>query len=420
MHTHRSSCFDKEGQQQAAPVRQEVLEQSIAQLEHQLSRHRECAHECISQEQRHVSELRMQLQRLQEHHVHLENEHAQVIRRRSSSEELLRNSEDYCARLEAKIARKRRWREEAERQLCEMAACGKEFEQERLSLRRKLSESRQEGRHVLEEAESLRDSLEQEEQLAEILKARTWALEEDNASFCKYLHEERSCRLEDGVHHAEMLKDMKQGDILIAREALKSEYCTELRSAEAAREALMTAWTKEREHWARHSAGLTAEFEQQISEAHRELQAALQVENVVKLDLAMQTHGAAATEVLKTELREEGATMREMARIEVTSEAKLCRQMALQLEERLAQARLLQESLEERAAATSEQVFHMIEPEATPSGIATPQLCELDAYAQLVQHLQDEVQREREERQAAVQSLDALRGSYHLLLQRTR
>ena len=62
-------------------------------------------------------------------------------------------------------------------------------------------------------------------------------------------------------------------------------------------------------------------------------------------------------------------------------------------------------------SATCWAVLRCAVAEATPSGIATPQLCELDAYAQLVQHLQDEVQREREERQAAVQSLDALRGS---------
>lgn len=55
---------------------------------------------------------------------------------------------------------------------------------------------------------------------------------------------------------------------------------------------------------------------------------------------------------------------------------------------------------------------------STP-GPASPQLDELDAYAEIVQRLQLEVRRQREEREAASQSLSSLRQSYRLLLERS-
>merc|ERR1712217_294448 len=55
---------------------------------------------------------------------------------------------------------------------------------------------------------------------------------------------------------------------------------------------------------------------------------------------------------------------------------------------------------------------------APDSGPPTPQLNELDAYAELVERLRAEVSRERAEREASANSLATLRGSYRLLLQR--
>ena len=108
--------------------------------------------------------------------------------------------------------------------------------------------------------------------------------------------------------------------------------------------------------------------------------------------------------------------MQKAVRAEFASETELSKQMASQLEHRLPQAQELQGGLEEFAAGL---------PEAAPSkalpcssGYETPQLEELDAYAELVDRLRLEVRREREDREATAQSLDTLKSSYRLLLHR--
>jgi len=139
----------------------------------------------------------------------------------------------------------------------------------------------------------------------------------------------------------------------------------------------------------------------------------------------------AASAKFQDELRLEGLAVCETAHAEVAGEAELCEQMAENLRQQLKEAHKMQEDLAERMAESLEATTPPLSPCGEPlflkedvskhafqPGPATPQLRELDAYAELVERLQVEVQREREEREASASSLTALRGSYRLLLQR--
>lgn len=400
----------------AAEVQKELLEEGCARLEAQLSRHRSSESAALRHEQQSASQLRVQLERLQETHAEAEQSSEEALRCCSASQQRLASSERSCARLEAKIARKTRWRSEAEQHIREMVACGEGLEKERAQLRQKLSRSMNEHRGLSENVEALRCSLEQEEQIGEILKARGCALQEDNAALSRDLQHERQGHFEDVSRQREELKLARREELKAsaALSAAEGESRSEVQAAEFAQAKLMAVWNKERDEWSLHSSRTTMELQKQVAGLSQELQAARQSEKA-EFDAVAHARGATAS-TLSADFQGELVAMRKAVRKEFAGETELCRQMASQLEHRLAQAQELQEGMEEFAAAMPDPGMSRSPPRS--SGIATPQLHELDAYAELVERLRVEVSREREERQAAGRSLETLRGSYRLLLQR--
>merc|ERR1712178_474964 len=121
---------------------------------------------------------------------------------------------------------------------------------------------------------------------------------------------------------------------------------------------------------------------------------------------------SAAERASSAGLQAQVAAARHAVRAEFAGETEMCRQMASQLEHRLAQAQELQQGLEELAESLPES------GQSRPMICSSPDLRELDAYAELVERLRLEVSREREERQSTARSLETLRSSYRLLLHR--
>jgi hypothetical protein len=388
-----------EAAQQAALHAAHVCEQGLENRNMELE-------EAAMQHQRCSQELRVQMQ---ESLVRAEQQQERASRELEASEQKFYCSEQSCAKLEAKLAKKANWRSEAERQIRDMVTCGEDLERECARLRKKLCTSKRERQDVCEQTECLKQSLEQEEQLGELLKARTWAVEEDISALKTKLQQERSARLEDASRHRADLRAASQEEAEIAAElaSLASRSCTEAKAAEKDREELLAAWSRERKHWTSESAETTSTLEQELATLRGDLKLARHSE---KAELnTLQTLRSAS----EAESRQEVAAIRKAVRAEFSGEAELCKQMAAQLEHRLAQAQELKDGFEERVAAQLEAGASVYV--APP---AAPQLAELDAYAELVERLRVEISREREERQAATRSLESLRSSYRLLLQR--
>lgn len=396
-------------QLQAAQQKVESLEQESAHLEHELSK-------VVTSDQETTTNLRMQLRNLQEAYAKAEHRSAEALKQSSASQELLTNSERRVARLEMKLARKIEWREAAEQHIKEMVVVGEGLEMERAQLRHKLSESRREQKGASERTVSMHHAMEQEQQLSELLQARSLVLEEDNASLRQHLQHERHTRLEDASRSHQELRALKQeeANVSAALNAVGDARGSELQAAQAARAKIMADWSRERDQWSRHSSEMTVELQQQLCTLRTDLEASRRTELAEMTAVAQARKAEAAA--LPAKLQEEAAAMRKAVRAEFSGEAELCREMACQLEHRLAQAQELQEGLEEFASTSPEPEVPASQP--CSSGFATPQLRELDAYAELVERLRLEVAREREEREATGRSLESLRGSYRLLLQR--
>lgn len=406
----------QQAQLRVAQQQEEVCEQGNADLEEELSRLRSSQELASTHELQAVCQLRERLVALQESHVHAEQHTEEAQRRCSASEELVVSSEESCARLEAKLARKVRWRQEAEHHIREMVACGENLEQERAQMRQQLSKSRLQGRAASKHAESLRQTLEQQEQLGETLKARSCTLHEDNAALTRSLQKERQGRMEDMAHRRVELNLLRQEEAKAssALTAVDRGNRSELQAAEFARAKLMAIWSKERDEWSNHSYRITAELQKQLSSLQLELQTSRHAEKAELESVKEARAGTASSQLV--DLQAGMGAMREAVRMEFAGETELCRQMASQLEHRLAQAQELQDGLEEFAATLPDPTISR--SPLCSSGFATPQLRELDAYAELVDRLRLEVSREREERQASAQSLETLRSSYRLLLHR--
>jgi len=340
--------------------------------------------------------------------------------------QLLEGSEQSRAKHEARLARRTRWREEAELQIRDMVAYGEGLERKCSLLRRELRETRRRQQARGEQAESLRCALDQEEQLSEILKARLYALEQDSAELARQSEEERSYRLEHAASSTAELACLQQEReelSLALRDAKRSgEVAGEL-AVEAARHEVLAAWERDRSRWAE----AREDLEHRASEVKLELEAAERAGAAETMAcMEAKTKAEAAAQAALRE--EEGMRARhEAAMLELAGESEVCKQATEQLEVRLTQARRLQEDLEERLAQAPAAPAPPVCPVSPPpaarvlagdSGPPTPQLRELDAYAELVERLQAEVSRERTEREASASSLAALRGSYRLLLQR--
>jgi len=259
-----------------------------------------------------------------------------------------------------------------------MVSCGEQLEKERVQLRHQLSESRQRHQACKEQLETLRTSLEHEEQLGELLRARAWTLEEDNTALLRRCAEGRCA------------------------EALRTESERGRRTEEVARFRAELA-DAQREH---------GDLRTELRACRRECFEAER--NVAEAD--------AKREKAFATLEEESgrwAQSREAMREEFASEAGLCGEMVAQLRSKLAEVQAEQETLCRTPPRRPTAPSPFASPTSTgPSKPGTPRLRELDAYAELVERLRAEVLREREEKEASARSLTSLRASYRLLLQR--
>eukprot|EP00931_Biecheleriopsis_adriatica_P050756 TRINITY_DN29412_c0_g1_i1.p1 TRINITY_DN29412_c0_g1~~TRINITY_DN29412_c0_g1_i1.p1 ORF type:complete len:661 (-),score=196.65 TRINITY_DN29412_c0_g1_i1:83-2065(-) len=311
-----------------------------------------------------------------------------------------------CAELEQRANEEAQWREEAERRIKEMAACGESLERERLLLRRELAEVQRHEQVRREQAEALHESLEQEEQLGELLRARLWALEQDSEEMAGAVEAEKAMHMEGAVQLQEQLVAFgsERADLVAAlQDAEASQEAAVQQAAEKVRRSLLEAWGRDRGQWAEERAELGA-----IAAAAEE-------------EARMARYRAADAEAdSAAKVRWATAEAREVARAELRGEEQICSRLAAELRERIGQAEILEKGLASHMAETPEADggislpgtgFHGSQP-------STPQLQQLDAYAEIVDELRSEVLQERAEREASASNLAALRGSYRLLLQR--
>jgi len=341
-----------------------------------------------------------------ESQLRYENEQARC----STFMSLLEGSEQACAKFRNRLGRKLRWREEAEQRTRAMVAYGQGLERECASLRKEVKRlrRRRQGRSMgLVPADC--GSLEQEEQLGEILRARLQVLEEDNAALVREAEDERCLRLSDAVLHGLEVSALNREQNELSAQLQAAEHTTRASNRLVAEEVdqrrkLVETYTQERSNWAEAHAVL----EQHDQAAKQDLEVVRRAE-MTEVHLA---ESAAVEEAIaEARVKQLDVTAAETARL--TTESSQYEQAVRQLTRQLSQAQQLQACLQMQlvAARSPPEPLDM-------SGPSTPQLQELDSYAELVDRLQAEVSRERAEREASVSSLATLRGSYRMLLQR--
>lgn len=306
-------------------------------------------------------------------------------------------------KLEQQLAEQASWRKEAESRIREMTSCGESLELQRLELRRELSEANRQEHVSSEQAEALKTSLEQEEQLSELLKARLWALEQDHSEMANETEAERAANLKGALRDEEQISALAAEHARLSAALCQAEASKDAAAAQAAekvRRSLLEAWGRDRNNWTE----VRAELRSRVATAEDEARLA--------------QHAAEKAEAeLGARMRREAAQAREVARAELRGEELMCSSLAVELRERIAQAEMLEAGLECRLAEADGGAVQegAGSPDKRPS---TPQLRELDTYAEFVDQLRSEVAQERAQRQASANSLATLRNSYRILLQR--
>jgi len=327
----------------------------------------------------------------------------QDLQAKLQESEAIRNAaEDAKVKLEARLKHGTSWREEVETRIHGMVTCGEELEHERAHLKKQLAETRQRARKSGEQLQSLKISLEQEEQLGELLRARAWALDQDNAA----IKRDAEQRIQAAEDSAAQECGQWQSELASVRRAGEE---AQRRAVEATRAALVD---KSNSEYKESVCALEAVRAELTAARHAELDEARVAKET---QLAAQQAAERRVQASKTQL---------------ASEAAVCEDLVAQLRQRLSEVQEERTAQEERETLLREQVAKAViaapvvstlacsTTSTAPSGTSTPRLRELDAYAELVDKLRAEVVREREEREAATRSLASLRGSYRLLLQR--
>lgn len=320
----------------------------------------------------------------------------------SESRRKLHSCEAKCTELEALSIKQAEWREDAETRIRVMVSFGEGLELERLRLRRELAETRRNEEAHREQLCELRASLEQEEQLGELLRARVWALEQDTVDLASEAQREKVISDQDAAHAEEQLAaaaSERATLLLELQEAQAAKEAAELRAATKARRNLLEAWGRDRGHWAE----VRAELGARIAWAENEARSARERCAQVEAELA-------------SKARWEAAEMREIGRAEIRSEEQMCSSLAAQLRESIEKAEALEAARPEEEFGATVQLFLSGHSPQAPS---TPQLQELDALGELVERLRNELAAERTQREASSSTLAALRTSYRLLLQRS-
>ncbi|CAK0846776.1 unnamed protein product, partial [Prorocentrum cordatum] len=266
---HGAACL----QLKDARVEEGFLAAHLAQAEGQLARQGADERAEAARERRAREELRGQLQELWDGYRRSEQQSEASAARCAECVELLRRSEHSCAQLEARLARKAQWRDEAQWQISQMVERGEGLEHERAQLRRELTVAQQHCRVQADQVGSLLSAYEQEEQLAEIMRARVCALEQDNAELAERVAEQRAARAEDAEEHGKevaAVEGERARAFAVLAEARRDGEAAEARGADCARARLEAAWGRERAQWSLSHAGL----ERRIDTLQQELQSA--------------------------------------------------------------------------------------------------------------------------------------------------
>eukprot|EP00927_Polykrikos_kofoidii_P067106 TRINITY_DN62631_c0_g1_i1.p1 TRINITY_DN62631_c0_g1~~TRINITY_DN62631_c0_g1_i1.p1 ORF type:complete len:1086 (-),score=257.80 TRINITY_DN62631_c0_g1_i1:138-3299(-) len=385
-------------------------------------------------------------------------------------EEFKREAEMSRRRLEAKLEHGSAWRTEAEDRIRSMVACGEQLERERSRLRQQLAEMRHRMKSHAGEVESLRCSFHQETEMGELLRARAWALEQDNGTLRERARsaegERRICADGSQREHAELLANLakchaeltfaqQQNDRLSAKveaEASESQHrrfaferaeaaCHEARvdATAAAAAAVATRAAAEAQAVAAAAAAGAAEAgarrgAEAEAAARRDLLGVLDNERAQWSKEREELFCSASTALAElTDARQAEAAWSRFAKeaetaalAEASGEVAVCKAMAEQLRSRLTELQKEREAIHGIAGGgvnVHDGGCNAWAPTASsstaPSEPATPRLQELDAYAMLVDRLRSEMMREREEREATGRTLASLRGSYRMLLLRS-
>mmetsp|Transcript_112858 Transcript_112858/g.224582 ORF Transcript_112858/g.224582 Transcript_112858/m.224582 type:complete len:801 (+) Transcript_112858:72-2474(+) len=365
----------------------------------------------LQEERGRSQDLQMEIQVLQELAEH------DAAEARASEEVLevesrkLENAEVLQATLESRLAQEVNWRSEAEQRIISMVSCGEALEHERAQLL-----SLQSG--LQEAAQVARQALEAEEQVNERMRLRTRAFEEENSQLLTQSRHERQIRLEQASSqddalvlarrdvvslHAASDGDLKRKTGMILEESYKAEA--------AATHALCEAWADEQEGTKRNHDRIRTLTKMLCQESGavrwREQVEAKKIE-------AYQARVLNASSVWQEHQKLHAAY--KQAQVEAVTEVEACEYTKAALEECFARVNHLQEEL-----TSFEKSLSPASSSSLTTGLAvnaTPQLDELDSYAQLVARLHAEIRWERAEHEAADSSLSSLRSSYRLLLQR--
>jgi len=414
LEAERSHC-----EAQASGLRRYASE--LGEAKEELQRHRDEDHATLARMWSEGEQVQAEVQRLQERSECEGAAASRAIEERCAESERLRVSEAACAGLEARLARQARWREEAERQILSMVSRGETLERERACLLDHCTEAQR-------AAEATRHSLARANEANETLRLRTHDLEKENAELLAAAGRERTGRLAQAAQQGKATALLQQ-ELAQLRGALRKAHGSRALQEECAVEAacgdLEQAHEREREEWSR-----------ECDELRRQLQAVREECEATRCAEWAEARAAEGSWAWSSATRRpRGADTCggscEAMRGEAQAEMAACQRAKARLEQCVGRVEQLQEDLEEareQGAVRASRAGHGVPPAPGcddagpwPSGpprATTPQLDELDAYAELVERLRAEVRWERVEREASESSLSSLRSSYRLLLER--
>jgi len=307
--------------------------------------------------------------------------------------------ESRFATLEQQAADQASWRSAAEECIREMTARSEKLERDRSLIRHELSAAQRQQQACSDQSQALRESLEQEEQLGELLRARLWALEQDGEQMFQEVETHKLISMEGEEHFEQQLAalDAERCELRASLQVVKSsQEAAVQQAANKVRKSLLEAWGRDRGKWAQEREKLTSTADRAAEEAKLALMAARSAE----ADASAKARYAAEAD--------------KVARAKLFGEENVCHRLAAELRERINQAESIEADLDRR-------LKHAKESELEDRGIGVPssiQLQELDSYAELVDRLRSEVAHERSEREVSAKSLSELRKSYRMLLQR--
>lgn len=349
--------------------------------------------------------IRLRLQACRQSCERANDEELQAERCLADFEHREQQAQRTSNRLETRIAREGRWREQATDQIMQMVARGEELESERSRLSERHAEARRRSQARSEASNELRHVLQREERANEALECRAHGLDAENLRLLGEVEDERGLRFQ---------ARRRRDDFAVAQreEARWRQECES-----AAREVLSLQ--------RRRSAAQFAEEAEAAAAANAVHRAEAAICSRLTSELAQTTARVERLEAdslvpaLASPAPPTAVPPLPLAHLGTSLEACTPGSSSTLLSAPRAplhgQEGLIPSSLPGSSAmATPRSRYSRA---SSPNKSSTPLLDELDAYAALVQRLRAELERERDEREALTRNLANLRSSYQLLLQ---